>query len=131
MNDLSAHMRTVFRLACVFYAICLLLWAFVPSYQAQAAGLLLGSVVSLVNAQLLMAKINQISKMAAEHTGKRVNIGFVSRAAMSLIAVMISLKFPQFDLICTIIGLFFVQMATLLMGIFSYLKNSKSGKGGM
>lgn len=122
MNDLSAHLKSVTRAAMFFLAACMLVWAFAVEIRPHAAGLILGTLVSLFNAHLLSIKIQQISKAMSENNGKRVNTGFISRICMVLIAVMISVKVPHFDLIFTIIGLFLVQLATLLMGIFSAFK---------
>ncbi|MFD0871864.1 ATP synthase I chain [Chlamydia abortus] len=129
MNDLTAYMKTVSRAAMFFLAICLLVWALVPQAKPYAAGLVLGTVISLINARLLGAKIQAITRLVMENTGKRINSGFISRACMALIGTMICVKFPQFDLISMIIGLFFVQMATLLMGILSYFKTNKGMRG--
>lgn len=122
MNDLSAHLRVIMRAALFFFAACLLIWAFVVEIRPQVAGLMLGTAFSLFNAYLLSTKIQQIARAVTEVKGKRVSTGFLSRICTVLIAVMISIKLPQFDLLFTIIGLFLAQMATLLMGIFSAFK---------
>lgn len=119
MNDLPAHLRVVTRTAIYFFAACLLLWAIVPSIRPYVAGLVLGAFVSLFNTHLLSMKIQQISQRVMEFEGKRVGTGFLSRVSMVLIAVLISAKIPHFSLVFTIIGLFLVQLATLLMGILT------------
>lgn len=119
MNDLSAHLRVVTRAAIYLFAVSLLLWVLVEPFRPHVAGLILGTLVSLFNAHLLSIKIQQISKAMADNNGKRVNTGFLSRICMVLIAVMIGVKLSHFDLVFTIIGLFLVQLATLLMGILS------------
>ncbi|GIP35545.1 ATP synthase subunit I [Paenibacillus sp. J2TS4] len=129
MNDLTAYMKTVFRAALFFLAACLLLWALIPQVKPYAAGLVLGTVISLINARLLGYKIQVVTKLVLENTGKRVNLGFISRACMVLIGTMICVKFPQFDLISMVIGLFFVPLVTLLMGIFSIFKTNKGMRG--
>lgn len=119
MNDLSAHLKVVTRATVYFFAATLLLWAIFVDIRPYVAGLMLGTAVSLFNAHLLSIKVQQISKAMAANDGKRVNTGFISRICMVLIAVMISVKVSHFDLVCTIIGLFLVQIFTLLMGILS------------
>lgn len=122
MNDLKSHMQSVFRTALFFLAFCLLVWAFVPEWQPVAAGLVLGTVISLINSRLLAYKIDLMTKHVLENTGKRINMGFLSRVSMSLIGVMVCLRFEQFDLISTIFGLFYVQAVTLLKGLASAIK---------
>lgn len=121
-DDLRTYMHLVFRAALLFMSFCLLVWAFVPQWKPLAAGLLLGTVISLINARLLAYKIELMTKHVLENTGKRVNMGFLARSSMSIIAVMMSLRFEQFDLVSTICGLFFVQAVTLLKGLTSAVK---------
>lgn len=122
MNDLSAHLRVVTRNAIYFFVGCLLLWAIVPNIRPYVAGLMLGALVSLFNTHLLALKIQQISQRVLELEGKRVGTGFLSRVSMVLIAVLISAKLSHFSLVFTLIGLFLVQLATLLMGILKAFK---------
>lgn len=123
MNDLDALLRRVFRYALFFMAACLLAWALVPSLKTYAAGLILGTIISLINARILDSKIQSITRIALENSGRRANAGFVSRICMALIGVMISLKFSQFHLMTTIAGFFFVQLVTLLMGFLFIYQN--------
>ncbi|MFE5324166.1 ATP synthase subunit I [Paenibacillus sp. NPDC056579] len=120
MND---QMKPIVRATLLFLSALLLFWAFVPMYRTYAAGFILGMSISLVNAWILSIKIKAISRNIIEKTEKRVGLGTVSRMCMALIGVMIALKVPQFDLIFTIIGLFFVQLATLLMGLLFSKRN--------
>ncbi|MNC23691.1 ATP synthase I chain [compost metagenome] len=116
MNDLDALLGRVFRYALFFMAACFLAWALVPGAKPYAAGLVLGTLISLANARILYRKIQTMTRIALENNGKKANPGFFSRACMVLVGTMISLKFPQFHLMTTIAGFFFVQLATLLMG---------------
>ncbi|WP_010279021.1 ATP synthase subunit I [Paenibacillus senegalensis] len=129
-DDLRTHMHFVFRTALFFMSFCLLVWAFVPQWQPVAAGLVLGTVISLINARLLAYKIELMTKHVMENTGKRVNLGFIARASMSIIGVMVCLKFEQFDLMSAVCGLFYVQAVTLLKGLISAANNNgMHGKG--
>lgn len=123
MNDLEGLLRPVFRYALFFMAACLMVWAFVPGLKPYAAGFVLGTAVSLVNAWILQTKIHAITRAVLDNKGKRENNGFISRICMVLIGTMISAKFPQFHLMTTIAGFFFVQLATLLMGFHFAMHN--------
>lgn len=119
MNDLNELMRTVFRSAMLFLSGCFLVWAFFPSLKPYAAGLVLGTAVSLINARILGYQIDKMTESAIANTGKRVGSGYASRISMVLIGTMVALKFPQFHLITTICGFFYVQLATFFFGFFS------------
>lgn len=114
MND---QMKPIVRAVLLLLSVSLFVWLLVPAYRSYANGFMLGMMISLINAWILLTKIEALSRNIAEGTQKRVNLGFVSRVCMAIIAVMIAVKLPQVDLVSTIIGLFFVQMATLLMGL--------------
>ncbi|MDF2925850.1 MAG: synthase-like protein [Paenibacillaceae bacterium] len=119
MNDLSALVRSVMRASLFFVSSCLMVWAFIPSLKTYAAGLILGTVISVINGLMLQSKVNTITRIALENSGRRANSGFVGRISMVLIGTMISLRFPAFHMISTIIGFFFVQLATLILGFIS------------
>lgn len=121
MNEFESTIQSVFRYALFFMAGCLLAWAFVPGAKPYAAGLVLGVLISLVNARILHAKIHALTLAALENSGRKVNFGFISRACMVLIGTMIALKFPQFNLVTTVAGFFFVQAATWIRGITAFL----------
>lgn len=112
------QLRPIVRATLFVFSATLLIWAFAPALRVYATGFMLGMVISLINAWILMVKIEALSRNIVEKSDKRVGLGFISRICTALIAVMIAVKLPQVDLVFTIIGLFFVQMATLLMGLF-------------
>ncbi|SDE33690.1 ATP synthase protein I [Paenibacillus sp. UNCCL117] len=114
---MNNQLKLLVRITLIGIAALLLVWAFLPAYRTHVSGLALGMIVSLINAWLLLMKIEAVSNQPHSQERKRINIGTLSRMCMALIAVMIAVKMPQFDLVFTIIGLFFIQMATLLMGL--------------
>ncbi len=122
MDEFSAHLRTVLKSTLFFLSVCFFGWAVLPPYRGYFAGLILGTAVSLINAQYLAWKIRQLSRAAEEKSGRRVNLGFVTRASTSLLAVLVSLRSPHIEFSATLAGLFFVQLATLLVGIISNLR---------
>lgn len=119
MDDLSILMRRVFQASMFFMSFCLLVWAFVPTLKPYAAGLTLGTAVSLINAILLRVQTERIVQLALANSGKRISSGFVGRLCMVMIGTMTCLRFPAFHLISTVIGFFFVQLATLIIGFIS------------
>jgi ATP synthase protein I len=120
MND---QLKTLYRAELVCISVCLLIWSIAPSYRTYAVGFLLGSIVSTINAGMLVMKIKSVSLQGESETPKRLSTGFVSRACMVILAMMVAVKFPgQVSVVLTIIGLFYVQMVTLLMGILFIFK---------
>ncbi|GKS14225.1 hypothetical protein YDYSY3_52250 [Paenibacillus chitinolyticus] len=117
MNDL---LKKAMRIALLLLAACLLVWALVPSVRTVAAGLSVGAIASGINALLLQRRVDLIGKTVAERGAQRMSLGFLSRLATVLLAVMIALKFPQhLDIASTIIGCFLVPFILLLVGILS------------
>jgi ATP synthase protein I len=125
MNDLGTLMRSVFRASMLFMSLCLLAWAFIPAVKTYAAGLVLGTLISLINAYMLQSRIHTITRVALANTGKRVNSGFIGRVCMVVFGTMTCLRFPHFHLVSTIIGFFFVQLATLIIGFISSLREQR------
>ncbi|MCS7460005.1 ATP synthase subunit I [Paenibacillus doosanensis] len=126
MDDFSAHLKTVQRMTIFFLSFCFMGWAVLPAYRVYFAGLILGTVVSMINSRYLAWKIEQLTKAVVEKSNRKVNLGFITRASVSLLAVLMAYKYEQqVAFSTTLAGLFFVQMATLLLGIISTLKARK------
>lgn len=122
MSDLSAHMRTIIRVILFSMLAGLLIWGVVPSIRPITAGFILGSAVSLINSYYLGQKIEKLTKLVVENKGKRAYLGFATRVCMCLLAVMVALKNPQFELASTIVGLFYAQLVILSMGFWSVIR---------
>lgn len=110
------QLKVIVRITLFMISALLLVWAFLPAYRTYASGFILGTTASLINAWLLILKIESLSKLTQQEGRKRVNLGTLSRMCVALLAVMVAVKYPQFNLVFTIAGLFSVQLATLLMG---------------
>lgn len=125
MDDFSSHLKTIQRMTFLLLSACFAGWALLPAYRPYFAGIILGASASLVNARYLAWKIQQLTKAVMEKSGRKINLGFMTRAAISLLAVVISLRFrDEIAFSTTLAGLFFfTQLATLLLGIFSNLKS--------
>jgi ATP synthase protein I len=126
MDDFQAHVKAVWRFSLFFLSICLVGWLFAGAYQSFFAGLLLGSAISAVNSQYLAFKIGQAATSVIQKTNRRVNLGFVTRASLALLAIIVAAKYEQhISIAATIIGLFLAQLATLLLGIVSLIGKNK------
>jgi len=117
------------RTALFFMSALLAAWAFVPEGRTVAAGLLLGTAASVVNAFLLRRRVELIGRMAAEGRARRTGPGLGARLATVLLAVLVAHRFPHwFALPAVIAGCFFVQIAIFFAAIAQH--NSRSGGKG-
>ncbi|CAM3458908.1 ATP synthase subunit I [Marinicrinis lubricantis] len=116
MIELPTQIRWLYRSASMFMAVCLMVWAIFPDIRAYAAGLFLGTFVSLINSIHLARKVVQIADMA-EGKMKRAGIGLISRFCFVLIAVMIANRLSQIDVMFTAIGFFFAPLVSIVIGL--------------
>ncbi|AGX06584.1 MULTISPECIES: ATP synthase subunit I [Bacillus] len=79
-------------------------WGF-TSYQSIFMGLIVGTSLSLFNLWLMVRKTDQFGEAAAN--GQRMrSLGMLSRMATAVLAVMISMKYPdEVHLISVVLGL--------------------------
>jgi ATP synthase protein I len=90
------------------------------------AGLMLGSIASMINAKYLAWKIHKFTNAVIEQKGRKVNLGFLTRAAIAALAGLVAFRYPQHvALTTTIVGYFFAQLATLVLGILSIKRAKK------
>jgi ATP synthase protein I len=122
MDDLSAHLRTVTRITFLFLSVCFIGWALLPEYKPLFGGLVIGAAGSLINARHLAWKVNRVGANAAEQGTRRVNLGFLTRGCVALLAVVVSTETLSFSLAATVAGLFTAQLATLVLGFLSRVK---------
>jgi ATP synthase protein I len=127
MNDLTALQKTVTRITFFFLSICFLGWAFLPQYAGYFSGFVIGSSASLISFNFLAWKIRRLTNNILLQNKRRVNIGFFTRAAVALLAVVISLRYEKVELVATVVGLFFAQAAAFVVGIISSRKNGNNG----
>ena len=125
MNDLSSIVNAVTRATFFLLSGSLLVWVIFPEQRPLFLGLIIGLAAGLFNFRYLHIKIHQVSESAATSGGKRVNFGFLSRLSISLLAIMLAVKFDQISISFTVIGLFLVQVLAVPVSIFV---NAKEGK---
>ena len=107
--------------------ICLLTWALFPAWRTLAAGLILGTAASAVNALLLRRRIDLLGRQAISDASKRVGTGMLSRLATILLAVMTAYRFPDaFHLVGVLAACFYVQIVVFVLVI---LQNNRHTSG--
>jgi ATP synthase protein I len=132
MDDVSAHLKTVQNVFLFFLSFCLVCWALFVEFRPYSAGVMLGSIASMINARHLAWKIHRLSEKAIAASleqrapRKAANIGFLTRAAIAGLAGLIAVRYPEhIALATTIAGYFFAQLATLVLGILSIKRSKK------
>ncbi|WP_334072198.1 MULTISPECIES: ATP synthase subunit I [Paenibacillus] len=118
MDELSKYQRALTVGTLVFLMLCFLGGALLPKYQSIFLGVALGSAVSSINAVYLGRKVRQVSEAALNGGSKRLNLGFLTRAALAILAVFAAIKNPQIlNMYAVAGGLVFAQFYLLFIGI--------------
>ncbi|MFC9711109.1 MULTISPECIES: ATP synthase subunit I [Paenibacillus] len=118
MSELTRYRRWMTVFIMYFLMICFLAAAFLPRVETIALGLALGTVISWINASYLGRKVRRMLDGAAEGNLKRVNLGFLTRAALAVLAIFMAMQYPQyFNLYAVVAGLVIAQFSLLFIGI--------------
>lgn len=118
--------RTAMLATLYLIMVCLVVWAIIPSWSSYAAGVMLGTAASAVNALLLRKKIDYLGQIATGDGKKRLDLGLGSRLSMILLVVMIAYRFPSnFNLTTTLMACFFVQFFVLISALLSNIRNTR------
>ncbi|TCZ69365.1 ATP synthase subunit I [Paenibacillus albiflavus] len=120
MNELNLHIQRLWKFTYLFLLLCFIGWVFLTSYRSIIAGLMLGTAVSTINVWYTAFKVRQFTDAVVERK-KRIGLGFFTRLAISLLAVMLAIKSAHFEVVTTIIGFLIGPLAAILLG----LKHSK------
>lgn len=123
MDDLTIHLKALQRVTLMFLAACFMSWALLPSIRDIAAGLILGTTVSLINSYFLASKIRTVTKKVLEKGQGRVNLGVLTRIAMAILAVIIAVRSEGVNVYATIAGLLFTQFIIVVIGFVQARKN--------
>lgn len=125
MDNFGAHLNIVRRISFLCLSACFLLWALLPQYKAYFAGLIIGITVSLINALHLAWKVRKVGHAAEHKTNRRVNLGFLTRASLALLAIIVALRYDAAEFSTTLAGLFFAQLIAIAVGVVHVLRNNK------
>jgi ATP synthase protein I len=117
-DDLPVLMRKISRITFFFLFLGCLGWAIQPEWEAVFGGFLIGAIGSLLFTWQLAWKIVRIADLAV--AGRRGRgFGFMSRAALALLAAVISVRTLGYNPAATVAGLITAPMATLVLGLSS------------
>lgn len=124
MDDYGYAVRRVLKFTFYFLSLSVLAYAF-TQFKLQFAGLTLGALISLINTIYTARKVIRLGDVAVSGENRKVSLGFATRLAMSLLAVMIAIRFPDiFDTTFTVIGLFAGQTIAFIDGVYLHIKST-------
>jgi len=127
MDELNRQFRPVYKVSFVTMGACAVCWAIFPDVRSIPAGLLLGIAASLLNFWYLGLKVSQFADGLLNKKARRTSLGFLTRASVAVLVVGLAMKTPHLNWIAALAGLFFTQLATLLLGVLSYFHKTKQG----
>jgi ATP synthase protein I len=121
MEEFTASFKQIWRITFILFAAIVLLWVFMPQ-RVFLQGLILGVLVSIVNGLILYIKTLQAGE-AVVTPGKRAKgLGMLQRVLLAGFAIYVATKLPHyFSVYGVLIGLFAVQLVTLLHAISQYV----------
>jgi len=125
-------MKSATRWMLYFTAVCLILWAVVPTWKSVMLGLAVGLAASTMNAFLLRRRVAMIAEYTIQEGAqtKRRGLGFGNRIAMVLLVAMIAMKFPEtLNLPAALAGSMVSPFVILVVALIHNLKTNNSGKG--
>ncbi|MBU5355337.1 ATP synthase subunit I [Paenibacillus silvae] len=118
MSELARYRRWMTVCILTILMICFLIAALFPAIQTIGVGIALGAVISWINASYLGRKVRIMADDAVGGNLKRVNLGFLTRAALAVLGVFLAMQFPQyFNTYAVVGGLFLAQFSLLFIGI--------------
>ncbi|WP_310830537.1 ATP synthase subunit I [Paenibacillus pedocola] len=118
MDDLSRYRKVLALATLCFVVVCVLAAALSPDVRSIALGLALGGAIGCINVTYLGYKVRQVADTMAGEGKRRVSLGFLTRAALSLLGVMVAFKAPQvFNMIAVAGGLLLAPILLIIIGI--------------
>ena len=120
MEEFASSFRIIVRYSFFSLIIVVFLWLILPQ-KVFFQGLMLGMVASMINGLILYIKTMQAGDAAV--AGKRARgIGMLQRLLIAGFVIYMSARLPHiFSFYGVLIGLFSLQLITLIFAISQYL----------
>ncbi|WEK53973.1 MAG: ATP synthase subunit I [Candidatus Cohnella colombiensis] len=118
-EDVPTLLRRMTRMTFFFLSLCCVGLAVWPDYKPYFGGFIIGAIGSLLGSYHLAWKTTRIGLLAADGRKSRSGFGYLARAAIGLLAAIISVRQLDFELTTTIAGLLALPLVTLLLGLFT------------
>ncbi|HET7580237.1 MAG TPA: ATP synthase subunit I [Bacillales bacterium] len=129
MDEFPLYYKKVLKLLVYALSASFVLWAVLPQFRPILSGLILGEAGCLFNTSFLARKVRKVVERAVDNNKGRSQTGFITRACVSFLVVLISVHYSQyFNLVSTLIGLCLFHFVALFKGFLYILKTRKSRK---
>jgi len=125
MDDIRSIVNTITRVTFILTSASLLVWALLPAYREICTGFVIGILIGLINIRYLAVKIIQITNYAAGQGKRRFSLGFVTRLCISLIGIMVAVRFEQVSLAATLVGIFLMPVLLIPVSIIHTYRSNK------
>jgi len=125
MDDIRSIVNTITRVALILTSVTLLVWAFLPAYREICTGFVIGVLIGLINIRYLAVKTIQITDYAAGQGKRRFSLGYVTRLCISLIGIMVAVRFEQVSLGATLVGIFLIPVLLVPISIIHSYRNNR------
>ena len=119
MEQLPVLLRGVTRFTLFFLSLGCISWAIWPDEKAIFGGIILGAIGSLLGSWHLAWKTTRLADVITGGRKPRSGFGVLTRAAIALLSVVVSVRYMEFNLASTVAGLFVAPLATLLLSLFA------------
>jgi ATP synthase protein I len=127
MEDLPALLRRTTRITFFFLSLGCIGLAIWPGYKPYFGGFMIGAIGSLLGSFHLAWKTTRVADLAVAGRKSRSGFGFLSRAAIGILATVISVQVLHFNLAATAAGILALSLVTLLLGLFT-IRRLKDGQ---
>lgn len=120
-------MKSAVRITLVCLILSLAVWVIAEPWRPVAAGFGAGSIISLLNANLLRNRVQNIpGDSSTSKRRTRVRLGFGMRTALVLLGALFALRFPHMlNLPSILAGSFIVQLTMLPVAFW----HTRRGRG--
>jgi len=118
MDELSRYRKVLAMATLCFVVLCALAALLAPHYRSIAWGMALGGAIGCINLTYLGYKVRQVADTMAGEGKRRVSLGFLTRAALSVLGVMLAFKAPQyFNMIAVAGSLLLAPVLLIIIGL--------------
>ncbi|MGN7762101.1 ATP synthase subunit I [Paenibacillus sp. 22594] len=118
MDDLSRYRKVLALATLCFVVVCVLAASVLPDFRNIGFGMALGGAIGCINVTYLGYKVRQVADTMAGEGKRRVSLGYLTRAALSLLGVMVAFKVPQvFNMVAVAGSLLLAPILLIIIGI--------------
>lgn len=119
MDELPKLLQGVTRFTLFFLSLGCVAWAVWPDEEAVFGGFMIGAIGSLLGSWHLAWKTVRLGDVIVGGKKPRSGFGFLTRACIALLAVVVSDRYLGYNPAAAVVGLFTTPLATLLLSLLA------------